>query len=488
MNANTEHVDVSRHKCLIYDGDPSEQLPVIVPLLMDGLRERRRCLYLGSPDMISVVESALDARGIDTAREAERGALIFSSDRSHLRDGFDPHAMVDMLATLIDDAVDNGFEGLCATGDMMWELGEEKNFERLLEYEALLEQVFRHKPLSGICQYHRSTVPGSAIQDALLVHRSLYLGSVFNRDNLFYVPPELLLDNREARDKQGAWMCQQIIRILNAERKRDEALAALQVSEAQQRQLAEELAQVNWNLERRVRERTAELQNVNKELEAFSYSVSHDLRAPVRHIDGFSQILLEQFGEVLGEGTAYVDRIRGSARVMDELIEGMLALSRVSKKEVGREMVDLGAIAETIANTLRANEPHRRVRFTIGKNLRVTGDPILLRAAMENLIGNAWKFTSKRETALIAVAKHSAVGDAVVFSVTDNGAGFDMQHAKKLFGAFQRLHSQQDFQGVGVGLATVQRIITRHGGRIWAEGRPGEGATFFFSIPDDTSS
>src|SRR5262249_41001889 len=150
MAAELVMPEVSRHKCLIYDGDPSEQLPVVVPLLIDGLRGNERCLYLGSPDTVHMVDTALNARGVDTGAEASRGALVFSSDRSHLDGGrFEPAAMVDMLRKLIDDAVHDGFAGLCATGDMMWELGTEQNFERLLEYEALLEQVFREKPLRG---------------------------------------------------------------------------------------------------------------------------------------------------------------------------------------------------------------------------------------------------------------------------------------------------------------------------------------------------
>jgi len=486
MIMETEHVEVSRHKCLIYDGHPSEQLPVIVPLLINGLRENRRCLYLGDPEMVRMVDSALAARGVDIARETRRGALVFSSDRGHLRNGFDPHSMVGMLTDLIDDAVREGFQGLCATGDMMWELGTEKNFDRLLEYEALLEQVFREKPLSGICQYHRSTVPGHAVRDALLAHRSVYIGDVLNRDNLFYIPPELLLENREARDKHGEWMCQQITRILNAERKRDLALAALSSSEAQQRRLAEELAEMNRDLERRVRERTAELEAVNKELEAFSYSVSHDLRAPLRHIDAFSRILAEDFTETLGkEGCEHLQRIATGARHMNELIDGMLTLARLAKQDMTREPVDLSGLAKASAEDIQRSEPDRRVEFVIQQGLHALGDRRLLRAVMDNLLGNAWKFTAKRAHARIEVGKVEEKDGRAVFFVSDNGAGFDMRHAQKLFGVFQRLHSQEEFAGTGVGLATVQRIILRHGGRIWAKASPDQGATFFFSLPPD---
>lgn len=483
MTMDTKQVEVSRHKCLIYDGHPSEQLPVIVPLIINGLRENRRCLYLGPPEMLQMVDSALAAKGVNITKETRRGALVFSSDRSHLRNGFDPYSMIGMLTDFIDDAVRDGFQGLCATGDMMWELGTEKNFDLLLEYEALLEQVFREKPLSGICQYHRKTVPGHAIRDALLAHRSVYLGNELNDDNLFYIPPELLLENSPLHDRHGEWMCQQITRILNAERKRDMALAALSKSEAQQRRLAEELAVLNQGLEKRVRERTIELESVNKELEAFSYSVSHDLRAPLRHISSYSQILKEDFSAVLDqEGRELLDRILKGCGHMNELIEGMLTLARFAKQELSHEPVDLGAFAQASAEDLQKSDPNRQVELVIHKELRTVGDPHLLRAVIDNLLGNAWKFTAKREGARIEVGMAGRKDGRSTFFVADNGAGFDMQYSQKLFGVFQRLHAQGEFPGTGIGLATVQRIIARHGGRIWAKASPGEGATFFFTL------
>jgi signal transduction histidine kinase len=464
--------EVSRHKCLIYDGDPSEQLPVIVPLLREGLAENRRCLYLGSPEMVDMVGLALKAKGVDVDGEGRRGALIFSSDRSHLDNGFQPKAMVDMLCRLIDDAVRDGFQGLCATGDMRWELGTDENFEKLLEYEALLETVFREKPLKGICQYHRDTVPASAVQDALQSHRSAYLGSVLNRDNLFYIPPEVLLARGDAatRAQRADWMYRQISRILRAETERDSALAALE--------------RTNKDLESRVRERTAELEAVNRELESFSYSVSHDLRAPLRAIDGFSALLAEEFSSALGdEGREHVERVRGGVRRMAELIDGMLVLSRAAKKEMTRRPVDLTAIAETVARELRAAAPDRKAEFVIDRGLRTTGDESLLRAALDNLFGNAWKFTSKNASARIEFGRAAGQLGENVFVVRDDGAGFSMDYAHKLFGAFQRLHAQEEFPGTGVGLVTVQRIIARHGGRIWAEGAPGKGAAFYFTLP-----
>jgi signal transduction histidine kinase len=487
MQAPAAQQEVSRHKCLIYDGHPSEQLPVVVPLLTDGLQNNWRCLYLGSPEMVQMLDTALVATGIDTAREADRGALIFSSDRSHLSGGkFLPEKMIDSLCSQIDGALSDGFEGLCATGDMKWELGPDKNFDALLEYEARLDRVFRAKPLRGICQYHRNTIPAKAVRDALVAHPSVYIGNVLNRDNLFYIPPELLLETRDGSSdpKQGEWMCQQIIRVLNAEQKRDAALRALQASEAQQRQLAEQLAELNRDLERRVMERTAELQVANRSLESFSYSVSHDLRAPLRSIVGFSDILAQDYAEVLGEeGRRRLGRVMASARNMGELIEGLLTLSRVVRADLLRAPFNLSALAEEVRREISESEPDRAVEFVIHPGMRVNGDRTLLRAVLTNLMGNAWKFSSKCASARIEVGMKKEEDSRTVYFVKDNGAGFEMKYAEKLFGAFQRLHSQEEFPGTGIGLATVERIITKHGGQIWAESQPDHGATFLFTLP-----
>jgi signal transduction histidine kinase len=462
-----QHNRASRHKCLIYDGDPSEQLPVVVPLLMDGLGENWRCLYLGSPDAVEMVDSALARQGVDTSREVRRGALVLSSDRSHLIDGkFDPGAMVGGLSATIDAAVRDGFQGLCATGDMRWELGDDDNFGRLLEYEANLERLFRDKPLRGICQYHRGMVPAQAVRDALVTHRSTFLGDRLNGDNIFYVPPELLLEARASNggSKYADWMCRQILRVLDAEHARDEVLR---------------------DLERRVSERTAELAVANRHLQAFSYSVSHDLRAPLRGIAGFGAVLAEECGDRLGvDGRQYLGRMLAGVKRMEELIDGMLTLGRVVAADMRRASVDLTALADDVAQDLRAADPSRSVELVVQDGLRAFGDATLLRAVLANLLGNAWKFTSHRADPRVEVGGRGREGDAPIFFVRDNGAGFDMTHAGKLFGAFQRLHRQDEFPGSGIGLATVERIISRHGGRIWAESRPGEGATFLFTLPD----
>jgi PAS domain S-box-containing protein len=224
------------------------------------------------------------------------------------------------------------------------------------------------------------------------------------------------------------------------------------------------------------------LEAANKELEAFSYSVSHDLRAPLRHIDGFSQILLEDYTDKLDEGgRTFLRQVRGASQQMAQLIDDLLNLSRVTRSEMRRETVDLSRMAEAVTEMLRKGHPAREVEISIAKGLVTDGDERLLRVALDNLIGNAWKYTGKQPQARIEFGRTSQNGKAAYF-VRDNGAGFDMAYVHKLFGAFQRLHSVSEFPGTGIGLATVQRIVHRHGGQIWAEGAVEKGATFYFTL------
>ncbi|HZF52655.1 MAG TPA: PAS domain S-box protein [Polyangiaceae bacterium] len=228
--------------------------------------------------------------------------------------------------------------------------------------------------------------------------------------------------------------------------------------------------------------------SANRELEAFSYSVAHDLRAPLRAISGFSEILQREYKELLdAQGQNYLRRMAAAAERMGHLIDALLSLSRVTRTEPRRERVDLGKLAAGIVEGLRATQPDRTMEAVIREGLVVSGDSQLLRAALENLLGNAWKFTGKREAARIELGMKEQDGEPVYF-VADNGAGFEMEYASKLFAPFQRLHSPSAFPGTGIGLATVQRIVHRHGGRIWAHGEAGKGATFFFTLPNDGSN
>ena len=249
------------------------------------------------------------------------------------------------------------------------------------------------------------------------------------------------------------------------------------------KQVQERVEKLNRTLEERVRQRTMELESANKELEAFAYSVSHDLRAPLRSLDGFSQAVLEDYHEQLDEeGRDFLLRIRHASQRMGRLIDDLLKLSRLTRREMSKGYIDLSALARKAANDLRDGEPAREAEFSIMEELKAHADPALFAVVLENLLGNAWKYTSKKPSARIAFGKTDLKGEEVYY-LEDNGAGFDMAYVDKLFGPFQRLHKDTEFPGTGIGLATVQRIIGRHGGRIWAEGAVDQGATFYFTLP-----
>ncbi|MFZ3141363.1 PAS domain-containing sensor histidine kinase [Polaromonas sp.] len=251
----------------------------------------------------------------------------------------------------------------------------------------------------------------------------------------------------------------------------------------ERRQQQQEILSLNSDLEERVLLRTAQLATANKELESFAYSVSHDLRSPLNTIHAFSQLLVKIDGDQISDkGKHYLNRIGVGVKQMGDLIEGLLTLAHLSREQLNEEHVDLSTIARRIEQDYRALEPQRQARLHIHDGLNARGDARLLSAVFQNLLGNAWKFTSRESLAQIEVGSESGIDGDTVFFVKDNGAGFDMAFAPKLFGTFERLHSPGDFSGTGIGLATVKRIVERHGGRVWAESRPNEGARFFFTL------
>ena len=225
----------------------------------------------------------------------------------------------------------------------------------------------------------------------------------------------------------------------------------------------------------------AALRLANEQLESFSYSVSHDLRSPVQRVASFAQLLESEIQPTPdSKARHYLSRIQANVRHMSDLIDGLLTLATVSKQPMDSSVVDISAMAQDVLAQLQADQPQRRVTWQVQPALAVTGDARLMRSVLENLLGNAWKFTARQERAEIIVGCDSERGE---FFISDNGAGFDMTYADKLFGTFQRLHREDEFPGTGVGLATVARAISRQGGRVWAEATPGKGATFFFTLP-----
>ena len=255
------------------------------------------------------------------------------------------------------------------------------------------------------------------------------------------------------------------------------------MSDITERKVAEEaLEKYREHLEELVRERTIKLEASNKELEAFSFSASHDLRAPLRTIGGFSQALLEDCEDKLDiKGKDYLIRIKAATRRMADLIEDLLQLSRLTRAEMNIEKINLTRIARSVIDELQKSQPQRHVEIKIADGLEDTADSRLMRITLENLLGNAWKFTGKKAKAVIEFG-FTKEGEKKVYFIRDNGAGFDMAYADKLFAPFQRLHNEEEFPGTGIGLALVRRIIHRHGGKVWTEGQTGKGATFYFSL------
>jgi light-regulated signal transduction histidine kinase (bacteriophytochrome) len=263
----------------------------------------------------------------------------------------------------------------------------------------------------------------------------------------------------------------------------EKANVELQQEIKERRKVEREVRKLNVDLERRVQERTAELAATNKELEAFSYSVSHDLRAPLRSMTGFSEALLEENkGSLSPQAVDYLHRISNAAHRMGRLVDDLLRLSRVTRAEIKKVHINLSGLAEEIAGELQSSTPERDVHWLITPNLFADADPELLKIVFSNLLGNAWKFTGKRDRAIIEFGCKKSEKE-LLYYVKDNGAGFDPQYTSKIFIPFQRLHKREEFDGEGIGLSLVQRIIQRHGGTIWAEAKLDEGATIYFKLP-----
>jgi light-regulated signal transduction histidine kinase (bacteriophytochrome) len=289
-------------------------------------------------------------------------------------------------------------------------------------------------------------------------------------------------ERKQLRDTQLAVL--NILEDATADRLRAEAAARASLNILEDLSDAQaEIGTLNAELEARVEVRTAELVVANKNLEAFTYSVAHDLRSPLRALSGYGEALTEDYGDRLDEtGLGFIERIQAATERMGALIDDLLLLARVSRSEMSLGPVDLSAEVAAIAGELQAREPGRRVRFAIGDGVVVTADRTLIRTVVQNLVENAWKFTAKREGATIEFGTTAAEGAGVCCYVRDNGAGFDPAFTGKLFQPFQRLHAVTDFPGTGIGLVSVQRIVERHGGRAWAEGAVDRGATFYFTL------
>ncbi len=347
--------------------------------------------------------------------------------------------------------------------------------QRIVAYNRTAEQIFGHAPTSVLGQPLDMLLPDAV----LAAHRDHV--RAFGRET---GTTRVMGAGREVAGRRADGSLFPAEVSISKVTEGDRSLFTAILRDVTERYRAEaEIRRLNEELEHKVAERTAQLQNANRELEAFSYSVSHDLRAPLRAIDGFSQALLEDYEAKLDDqGSHYLQRIRAATQRMGELIDDLLQLSRVSRAEMRRAKVDMSALAESVIDELRQGDPGRRVETAIQPGLEASGDPHLLRIVLVNLLSNAWKFTSRQPAARIEFGFGGNDAEPAFF-IRDNGAGFDMHYVDKLFGTFQRLHTPSEFPGTGIGLATVQRIIHRHGGQVRAEGAVGQGAAFYFTLP-----
>jgi PAS domain S-box-containing protein len=378
------------------------------------------------------------------------------------------------------------------------ELAERRQAEQALrESEELYRKMNQNSPL-GMHFYHL-TPDGSLVlmganpaADRLLgVDNAQFIGKTLEEAFPSLVGTEVPQRYREAAADGSHWATDQIIYSdgkingafeVRAFQTTPGNMTAVFADITARKKAEEEILFLNAGLERRVQERTAQLETANKELEAFSYSVSHDLRAPLRGIDGWSQALLEDYHHQLdAQAQQYIERVRSETQRMGRLIDDMLKLSRLTRAGMVRETVEISSLAQDIAERLQQEAPQRQVEFHIQAGLTTEGDAHLLEIMLANLLSNAFKFTSKRAEARIEFGQTELDGERVFF-VRDNGAGFDMTYSQKLFGAFQRMHKVAEFPGTGIGLAIVQRVINRHGGRVWAEAEVDNGATFYFTL------
>jgi len=457
-------IDVHDHMCLIYETQ-EEQFSAVIPFVRIGLERGEKCLYVVDDNTATMVINGMKAADIDVESAVETGRLaIVSKQESYLRQGFfDPDWMINFLKCATDETITGGFSALRITGEMTWVLDGDPGFERLMEYEAKLNYFFPENKALAICQYNRNRFSPAIIKNVIDTHPLIIFKGMVCK-NFYYIPPDNFLSN-EQPDKE-------IERLLANIKNREKVEVELQ--------------QYQEHLEYR----TAQLVEANKELENIAYSIAHDLRSPLRSINGFSQLLLDEYQDKVGEqGKNYLHRVRSASQYMAQLLDDMLKLSRISRGEINLKPINLSEMALDIADHLHNIQPERQVEFIVQVGVKVMGDSQLLRIVMEELFDNAWKFTSKHPTARIEFGTQQQK-EILVYFIRDDGAGFEMEYSQKLFGAFQRLHTTTEFPGTGIGLATVQRVIHRHGGKVWAEGvvenlpaGKAGGATFYFTLP-----